>query len=65
MNETITLRYDNPTCGNNGNISDCIQMKFESEGMTIYDLADRLKQFCLAIGYQPSSVDEVFRDYDG
>ena len=58
--EKITLKYECPDCGNEGNITEKIVMTFNSEGMDIWDFADRFRQFALAIGYHPHSIDKVF-----
>ena len=62
--ETIEFRYYDSDSGNNGGIKDDISMTFESESMTIYDLADRFQRFALALGYPSGSLEQVFKDYE-
>lgn len=64
MSEKITFKYESGESEYADDIIGTIVMTFESEGMTMYDLADRMKQFALAIGYLPGSVDRVFKDDD-
>ncbi len=58
--EKIVLKYEADDAGNN----DTITMEFSSEEMTIWELADRLQQFCIAIGYSPTMLNTVFKDYN-
>jgi hypothetical protein len=58
--EKITLKYECPDTGNDGNIHEAIEMVFDSEGMDIWDLVEKLKRFCIAIGYHPNSIERGF-----
>ena len=61
--EKITLKCENSNIRNESDIVEAIEMTFESEGMDIYDFADKLRKFTLAVGYMPGSVERVFQDY--
>lgn len=58
--ETIVFKYECPDCGNDGGIDTSITMKFNSEGMVVYDFIDCVRQFMLAMGYQPESINKAF-----
>jgi hypothetical protein len=60
--EKITLKYECPESGNDGDIKDTITMEFDSYEMSIWDFVDRLKKFTLAIGYAPVTVERGFRE---
>lgn len=61
--EKITLMYECPTGANEQDINEKITFTFDSEGMDAYDVADNLRNFMLAIGYHPDSVNQVFQEY--
>lgn len=61
--EKITLMYECPTGVNEQEINEKITFTFDSEGMDVYDFADNLRHFMLAIGYHPDSVNQVFQEY--
>ena len=59
--EKVTFKYEAP--GNEySNINEVVEMVFDSEGMTISELAERFEHFALAIGYHPDSVKNVFNE---
>jgi hypothetical protein len=60
--EKITFRCERPETGYDGNINDVIEMSFEGEGLNIWDFANKVQKFALAIGYHPDSVKEVFNE---
>ena len=53
MEEKVTLKCESSD-------GEVISMRFNSEGMTIYEFASELRRFALAVGYLPESVDKVF-----
>lgn len=57
--EKITFRCERPE---NGDINDVIEMSFEGEGLTIWDFANKVQKFALAMGFHPDSVKEVFNE---
>lgn len=60
--EMIEFKYHCDDNGNDGNVNDDICFHFASEGMTIYDLAERFRYFALAIGYAPEVINVVLKD---
>ena len=56
--EKITFKYEDTETG------DEITMKFDAEDYSIFDLADKFKQFCLAMSYYPESLEQVFKIYE-
>ena len=55
MEEKVTLKCESSD-------GEVISMRFNSEGMTIYEFASELRRFALAVGYLPESVNKVFVD---
>lgn len=57
--EKVTLKYEVPHDTSNP----VIEFTFDSSEMDVYDFANELRHFMLAIGYHPDSVNKVFQEY--
>ena len=62
--EKVTFKYEAPRNVDFGTTDVDVTMSFDSEDMTLDEFAGYVRKFCLAIGYHPSSVEQVFPEHD-